>query len=190
MLSFYYIVYWEFNYLLISVSCSMILLFLSKVLKTNEYDFASKYDMTHLLDIDSDEERFIAYKEHLSEWINSVNEEGNPKRERGVDPAGPDWGKTDFKLGHEPQRRDAIIEGEKYDGMEGELTSSEKMVATANEKYADMAQKRWDKSEANDGDLVEYGVDRLGDLVKTEYFEKNAEEGVFAKTANKNEELP
>lgn len=168
----------------------MILLFLSKVLKTNEYDFASKYDMTHLLDIDSDEERFIAYKEHLSEWINSVNEEGNPKRERGVDPAGPDWGKTDFKLGHEPQRRDAIIEGEKYDGMEGELTSSEKMVATANEKYADMAQKRWDKSEANDGDLVEYGVDRLGDLVKTEYFEKNAEEGVFAKTANKNEELP
>ncbi len=155
---------------------------------TNEYEFASKWDMTHLLDIDSKEERFAAYKKHLEEWANYNDDVINPLRKRGEDPSGPDWGKTDFKLGHKPQRRDAIVEGEKYKGMEGELTSSEKMVATANEKYAGMAQKRWEKAEAGDSDLVEYGVERLGDLVKTEYFEKNAEEGIFAKTADKNED--
>ena len=105
------------------------------------------------------------------------------QQEAGSDPAGPDWGKTDFKLGHEPVRRDAIAEGKKYTGMEGDLTSGEKMVADANSKYA-VWHKKVGIAEANDPDLVEYGVERLGDLVKTDYFEKNADEGVFAKVAN------
>ena len=150
----------------------------------NEESFAQKYDMTHLLDIDDKEERYQAYLEHLSEWIATDMEEINPTRTRGSDPSGPDWGKTDFKLGQEPQRRDAIVQGEKYSGMEGDLTSAEKMVADANTKYATMAQKRWEIAEANDPDLIEYGVEKLGDLVKTDYFEKNAESGAFAKVAN------
>ena len=101
-----------------------------------------------------------------------------------MDPAGPDWGKTDFKLGHEPSRRDAQLEGKKYIGMEGDLTSGEQMVAEANLGYADMAQKRWEVAEANDPDLIEYGVEKLGDLVRTEYFDKNAQEGAFTKAAN------
>ena len=98
-------------------------------------------------------------------------------------------GKTDFKLGHEPVRRDAIVEGKKYSGMEGDLTPGEKMVAYANTKYATMAQNRWEQAEANDPDLIEYGVERLGDLVKTDYFEKNAEEGGFSKVANPDQDL-
>ena len=78
-----------------------------------------------------------------------------------------------------------MVEGEKYTGMEGDLTSSEKMVEEANQEYAHLAQRRWQESEANDPDLIEYGVERLGDLVKTEYFEKNAEDGAFSKLANK-----
>ena len=74
--------------------------------------------------------------------------------------------------------------------MEGDLTSGEKMVLEANLEYATMAQKRWDESEANDPDLIEYGVKRLGDLVRTEYFDKNAEEGAFNKVANKGEDSP
>ena len=155
------------------------------ILYQNEELFAEKYDMTHLLDIDDQQTRFEAYLEHLSDWIATDMEQNNPTRERGVDPSGPDWGKTDFKLGHDPERRDAIVEGVKYTGMEGDLTSGEKMVELANLEYADMAQKRWDKAEANDPDLIEYGVERLGDLVKTEYFDKNAEEGAFSKVANK-----
>jgi hypothetical protein len=72
--------------------------------------------------------------------------------------------------------------------MEGSLTSGEIMVEEANQEYADLAQKRWENAEANDPDLVEYGVERLGDLVKTDYFEKNAEEGAFTKAANTEEE--
>ena len=164
------------------VSCVL----LGMILYQNEEVFAQKYDMTHILDLDDKEERYNAYLEHLSDWIANDVEEINPVRTRGSDPLGPDWGKTDFKLGHEPTRRDAIVEGEKYSGMEDELTHGEKMVATANQKYATMAQKRWEIAESNDPDLIEYGLDRLGDLVKTEYFEKNAEEGVFNKVANPN----
>lgn len=164
------------------------MVFTGILLYQNEEVFAQKYDMTHLLDIDDKEERYQAYLEHLSEWIASDIEEINPTRTRGSDPAGPDWGKTDFKLGHKPERRDAIIEGAKYTGMEGDLTSTEKMVADANTKYATMAQKRWEVSESSDPDLIEYGVERLGDLVRTDYFDKNAEEGVFSKVANPDDE--
>ena len=157
---------------------------LALLLVKNEEIFAQKYDMTHLLDIDDAAERYEAYLQHLSEWIATDIEEINPIRTRGDDPSGPDWGKTDFKLGHDPSRRDAIIEGEKYSGMEGDLTPGEKMVADANTKYAAMAQNRWEKAEATDPDLIEYGVEKLGDLVRTDYFDKNAEEGVFDKVAN------
>ena len=158
---------------------------LALILVKNEEVFAQKYDMTHLLDIDDAEERYEAYLQHLSDWIATDIEEINPIRTRGDDPSGPDWGKTDFKLGHEPVRRDAVVEDEKYSGMEGDLTSGEKMVEEANREYADLSQKRWEKAEANDPDLVEYGVERLGDLVRTDYFEKNAEDGSFSKVANK-----
>lgn len=162
--------------------------FIGMILHQNEEVFAQKYDMTHILDIDDKEERYNAYLEHLSEWIAADMEDVNPTMTRGSDPQGPDWGKTDFKLGHEPGRRDAIVEGEKYSGMEGDLTSGEKMVEMANKDYAKMAQKRWEIAEANDPDIIEYGVERLGDLVRTDYFEKNAEEGAFTKVANKDSE--
>ena len=43
--------------------------------------------------------------------------------------------------------------------------------------------KRWEIAESNDPDMIEYGVERLGDLVKTDYFEKNAQDGIFSDTA-------
>ena len=46
-----------------------------------------------------------------------------------------------------------------------------------------------DALKINDPDLIEYGVERLGDLVKTDYFEKNAEEGGFSKVANPDQDL-
>lgn len=163
-------------------------IFMAVFFRKSEDDFAQKYDMTHLLDIDDTQERFEAYIQHLSEWIATDMEEINPIRTRGEDPSGPDWGKTDYEMGKEPQRRDAIVEGQKYHGMEDDLTMTEKMVEEANLDYAVYAQKRWEKSEAEDEDLIEYGVERLGDLVRTDYFEKNAEEGIFEKTTKKDEE--
>lgn len=166
----------------------LLMILSSLILHKDEESFALRYDMTHLLDIDDKEARHQAYLQHLSDWIATDMEDENPTRTRGDDPRGPDWGKTDFKLGHEPVRRDAISEGEKYTGMEGSLTSGEIMVEEANQEYADLAQRRWESAEANDPDLVEYGVGRLGDLVKTDYFDKNAEDGAFTKAANTEEE--
>jgi hypothetical protein len=161
---------------------------LGKVSIPHEDDFAMRYDMTHILDLDDEEERLVAYRKHLTEWVASGIETVNPVRTRGDDPAGPDWGKTDFKMGQEPVRRDAVVEEEKYVGLEGDLSDGEKMVEAANVQYADMAQKRWEEAEANDSDLVEHGVKKLGDLVRTDYFDKNAEEGAFAKVASPEED--
>jgi hypothetical protein len=154
----------------------------------HEEDFAMRYDMTHILDIDDEEERLVAYRKHLTEWVASGIETVNPVRSRGDDPAGPDWGKTDFTMGQKPVRRDAVVEEGKYAGLEGDLSDGEKMVEAANVQYADMAQKRWEEAEANDPDLVEYGVENLGDLVRTDYFDKNAEEGAFSKVASPEED--
>ena len=40
-----------------------------------------------------------------------------------------------------------------------------------------MAQERWEEAERADMDLVEAGVERLGDLVATDWFEKHAKDG-------------
>ena len=51
------------------------------------------------------------------------------------------------------------------------------MIEEANHSYASMAQERWEAAERADMDLVEAGVERLGDLVTTDWFEKNANDG-------------
>ena len=47
----------------------------------------------------------------------------------------------------------------------------------ANVQYQKRAQQQWDEAESKDTDLIEAGVKRLGDLVKTDWFEKNAKQG-------------
>ena len=167
--------------------CGLCCVFFSIVINRTEERFASKYDMTHILDLDNKEDRYKAYLSHISNWIAPEMEEMNPTMSRAKDPSGPDWGKTDFKLGHAPKRRDAIIEGQKYTGLEDDLTLGEKMIEDANKRYANIAQQRWEEAEANDPDLIEYGVEKLGDLVRTDYFIKNAEDGAFSKALGKND---
>ncbi|MBA88024.1 MAG: hypothetical protein CMB16_01985 [Euryarchaeota archaeon] len=167
--------------------CGLCCVFFSIVINRTEERFASKYDMTHILDLDNKEDRYKAYLSHLSNWIAPEMEEMNPTMSRAKDPSGPDWGKTDFKLGQAPERRDAIIEGQKYTGLEDDLTLGEKMIEDANKRYANIAQQRWEEAESNDPDLIEYGVEKLGDLVRTDYFIKNAEDGAFSKALGKND---
>ena len=172
---------------IVMLICGLCCVFFSIVINRTEERFASKYDMTHILDLDNKEDRYKAYLSHISNWIAPEMEEMNPTMSRAKDPSGPDWGKTDFKLGHAPERRDAIIEGQKYTGLEDDLTLGEKMIEDANKRYANIAQQRWEEAEANDPDLIEYGVEKLGDLVRTDYFIKNAEDGAFSKALGKND---
>lgn len=121
------------------------------------------------------------------EMLRMKVESSEIKSMRGSDEKGFTSGKVDKNLG-EGERRDAFEGEAAYEGLEGELTLGEKMRQQANEDYAKMSQKRWDEAEANDTDLAEYGVEKLGDLVKTDYFEKNREDGAFAKLVQTDEE--
>jgi len=152
--------------------------------RKTERDFINQFDMTELFDVSDEQKRFEEYQKILAVRIRESSMNISPLMNRGGDEKGPDWGKTDFKMGVEPVRRDALIESDKYDGLEDELTVGEQLRAVADQNYAEMAQKRWAEAESKDVDLIEYGVEKLGDLVRTDYFETNVEEGIFSKTAN------
>ena len=47
----------------------------------------------------------------------------------------------------------------------------------ADEVQADISSKQWEKSESMDSDLIEAGVDNLGELLKTGWFDKNKQDG-------------
>ncbi len=55
-------------------------------------------------------------------------------------------------------------------GLEDELTRAENVVVEADEARAERAGKNWAEKEANDPELIEAGVKRLGDLVSTGHF--------------------
>ena len=166
------------------VSSLLFAFFIISRRRKTERDFINQFDMTELFDVSDEQKRFEEYQKILAVRIRENSMNLSPLMNRGGDEKGPDWGKTDFKMGVEPVRRDALIESDKYDGLEDELTVGEQLRAVADQNYAEMAQKRWVEAESKDVDLIEYGVEKLGDLVRTDYFEANAEEGVFSKTAN------
>ena len=45
--------------------------------------------------------------------------------------------------------------------------------------YFENAKEQWKKSEREDQDIIEAGVDNLGELVKSGWFEKNAKDGAM-----------
>jgi hypothetical protein len=107
-------------------------------------------------------------------------------RTRGADEKGPTWGKQDGVFGEVTGFRDAVEHGKVFDGLEGELHKSEKLIKSANENYSEMAQQRWEKAQSNDPDLVEAGVETLAELVTTDYFEKNSKDGAVEELMGKN----
>jgi len=76
-------------------------------------------------------------------------------------------------------RRDVKESEGIYDGLEGELSRSEHLVGEANAQYEVVANERWKAAEEADLDLIEAGVERLGDLVRTDWLEKNAKDGAL-----------
>ena len=68
-----------------------------------------------------------------------------------------------------------------YADLEQDLTIAEQVKAEADKRYAEHAQQRWEEAERNDPDLIEAGVTRLGDLVTTDYFEKNQDSKAISK---------
>ena len=96
---------------------------------------------------------------------------------RGQDEKGFTGGRKAQPLDSNANRRDVSHSDGNYEGLEGELRRSEHLVNEANTQYEKKANEQWQASEASDVDLIEAGVERLGDLVQTEWFEKNAMDG-------------
>ena len=98
------------------------------------------------------------------------------RRSRGFDEKGPTGGVLSQSLDKENQRIDAMKNND-YDDLSQEITAGESLIREADQKYAEISEKRWNESESKDKDLIEAGVEKLGDLVKTDWFERNAKDG-------------
>ena len=95
---------------------------------------------------------------------------GEVYKTRGKDPRGPAAGKGADTFGDIVTRVDAMMPRPEHEGIEGPLTKTEKMVEEANEIAAEKALKEWEAAEAADPELIEAGVDKLGDLVASGHF--------------------
>ena len=105
-------------------------------------------------------------------------------RTRGGDEKGPAFDDVENTINANNQRVDPQLHEEDYLGLEGDLRVAEQLVEEANQHYADEAQRLWDIAEARDMDNIEAGVERLGDLVATGWFERNAKDGAVEELMN------
>ena len=95
---------------------------------------------------------------------------GSVYKTRGKDSRGPAEGKGADTFGDEVSRVDAMSERLEFEDLEGPLTKGEELVAEANIIASERALEEWKKAESNDPDLIEAGVEKLGDLVATGHF--------------------
>ncbi|HJM20132.1 MAG TPA: hypothetical protein QF802_06730 [Candidatus Thalassarchaeaceae archaeon] len=95
---------------------------------------------------------------------------GSVYKTRGKDSRGPAEGKGADTFGDEVSRVDAMSERLEFEDLEGPLTKGEELVAEANIIASERALEEWKKAESNDPDLIEAGVEKLGDLVAQGYF--------------------
>ena len=147
-------------------------------------DFDSSWEVVRE-SVRTDEEVDLLYQAFTKVHF-QVPESISPRMQRASDEKGPSWGKEEATLSPNVGRRDAIESSSMYDGLDGPLQIGEKIVEEANQKYAQEAQIRWEEAEKNDADLIEAGVERLGDLLRTDWFEKNSEDGVVARLMSNN----
>ena len=135
----------------------------------------------------SEERRSLILDAFANKTISGGRVNADYRRTRGTDEKGPAFGDDKSAFQPSAQRRDPATHEQDYDGLEGPLGTAESLVEEANQSYAARAQERWEASEKADVDLIEAGVDRLGDLVKTDWFQKNAKDGAVKELMEQDE---
>ena len=168
--------YLVFNQLLIGFIGSLVGQFLAIVDYIDRRSTANKWieEMLSSLHVDIDEFEGALTLERVLEQVNmqKIEVETNPVRTRGEDERGFTGGVIESDLDEEQAIR-PVSNHDQYEDLEQELTIAEQVKAEADLRYAEHAQQRWEEAERNDPDLIEAGVTRLGDLVTTDYFDKN-----------------
>ena len=99
-------------------------------------------------------------------------------RNRGQDEKGPSFHHND-SLFSIKKTIVVPVSNEEYQNLDSDITKGEKLVKSADIIYFETAKVQWKKSEREDQDIIEAGVDSLGELVKSGWFEKNAKDGAM-----------
>ena len=107
-------------------------------------------------------------------------------RVRGGDEKGPAFGKSDKNFSTHGKRIDAMTNRD-YDDIESISTDTENMIRDADNIQSEVSAKQWQQSESMDSDLIEAGVENLGDLIKTGWFEKNKQDDAVKQLYENNE---
>ena len=89
---------------------------------------------------------------------------------RGKDPAGVAIGGGADTFDSNMPIIDGMELRSEHEGLEADLHRSTMIRVQADEKAAIDAQQSWENAEKNDQELIEAGVERLGDLVATGHF--------------------
>ena len=145
------------------------------------------WDELHGLDLNAEEaDRLHEAFTHIAAGRLMTNE--IQLRTRGGDAKGPAFDGHEATIDPKRNRVDPALHEADYDGLEGVLRVSEQLVEEANQQYAEQAQRQWEASEARDLDNIEEGVERLGDLVASGWFERNAKDGALSELMESHEE--
>ena len=176
--------YLVFKQILIGFIGSLVGQFLAIVDYIDRRSTANKWieEMLSELHIDIDDFEGALTLERVLEQVNmqTIEVEKNPVRTRGKDIRGFTGGVLESDL-DEQQAIRPVSKHDAYADLEQALTVAEQVKAEADKRYAEHAQQRWEEAERNDPDLIEAGVTRLGDLVTTDYFEKNQDSKAISK---------
>ena len=176
--------YLVFKQVLIGFIGSLVGQFLAIVDYIDHRSTANKWieEMLSELHIDIDDFEGALTLERVLEQVNmqTIEVEKNPVRTRGKDVRGFTGGVLESDL-DEQQAIRPVSKHDVYADLEQDLTVAEQVKAEADKRYAEHAQQRWEEAERNDPDLIEAGVTRLGDLVTTDYFEKNQDSKAISK---------
>ena len=98
---------------------------------------------------------------------------------RAEDPSGPAEGSGADTFDERMPRIDAMTPRPEFEGLEGELTKGEKLIEEANVARDEKAQKAWKESEEGDTELIEGGVEKLGELFAQGHFSEKDGSGDF-----------
>ena len=171
----------ELNFKILTILLSIVIFGLNIVVIKNKKnksvsDFAERFEIDLERDYSEFQNTIALYKKGEFEKIEAAFTNKKHRRSRGFDEKGPTGGVLSQSLDKNNQRIDAM-KNDDYNDLSQEITAGELLIQEADKKYAEISEKRWTESESKDKDLIEAGVEKLGDLVKTEWFERNAKDG-------------
>ena len=107
-------------------------------------------------------------------------------RNRGSDDKGPAFGIADKKFSTKGERVDAM-KNRDYDDIVTVNSEGERLFRSADRIKTEKSAAQWNKSEVSDQDIIEAGVDNLGDLIKTGWFDRNKQDGAVRQLYQDNE---